>query len=56
MPAVYSNRYYFISGGLISSGPDLLDQFRGAESYNDRILKGEKPADLPRGRNHYGYP
>jgi putative ABC transport system substrate-binding protein len=47
MPAVYSRRLYVDSGGLTSYGYDGLDQFRRAASYVDRILKGEKPADLP---------
>ena len=47
LPAVYSNRDYAASGGLISYGANFLDQFRRAASYVDRILKGEKPADLP---------
>jgi len=47
LPAVYSFRYYATSGGLISYGPDTTDQFRRAADYVDRILKGEKPADLP---------
>ena len=47
MPAVYPYRHYVTSGGLISYGPDQVDQFRRAASYVDRILKGEKPADLP---------
>ena len=47
LPAVYPNRYYAADGGLISSGPDLLDQCRRAAGYVDRILKGEKPADMP---------
>jgi putative ABC transport system substrate-binding protein len=47
LPAVYNGRYYVNSGGLISYGPDSVDQFRRAASYVDRILKGEKPADLP---------
>jgi putative ABC transport system substrate-binding protein len=47
LPAVYSSRFYAASGGLISYGPDYLDQFRRAAGYVDRILKGEKPADLP---------
>jgi putative ABC transport system substrate-binding protein len=47
LPAVYPFRFYVVSGGLIAYGPDPLDQWRRAASYVDRILKGEKPADLP---------
>ncbi len=47
LPAVYPYRYYVDSGGLISYGPDLVGLFRHASGYVDRILKGEKPADLP---------
>jgi putative ABC transport system substrate-binding protein len=47
LPAVYFRRYFVTSGGLISYGYDLADQFRRAAGYVDRILKGEKPADLP---------
>jgi putative ABC transport system substrate-binding protein len=47
LPAVYPYRYFVTSGGLISYGPDLLGQYRLAANYVDRILKGEKPADLP---------
>jgi len=47
LPAVYSFRYYATSGGLISYGPDTTDPFHRAAEYVDRILKGEKPADLP---------
>jgi ABC-type uncharacterized transport system substrate-binding protein len=47
LPAVYSFRYFAASGGLISYGPDTTEPFRRAASYIDRILKGEKPADLP---------
>jgi putative tryptophan/tyrosine transport system substrate-binding protein len=47
LPAVYSARYFAIVGGLVSYGPDFLDQHRRAAGYVDRILKGEKPADLP---------
>jgi putative tryptophan/tyrosine transport system substrate-binding protein len=47
LPAVYPFRYYVESGGLIAYGSDLITQYRPAASYVDRILKGEKPADLP---------
>ena len=47
LPAVYYRRYYVASGGLISYGYDALQQYRGVAGYVDRILKGEKPADLP---------
>jgi putative tryptophan/tyrosine transport system substrate-binding protein len=47
LPAVYFARFFVTGGGLISYGPDLLDQQRLAAGYVDRILKGEKPADLP---------
>jgi putative tryptophan/tyrosine transport system substrate-binding protein len=47
LPAVYPGRYSVTAGGLISYGPDLIDQYRRAAGYVDRILKGEKPADLP---------
>ena len=47
LPAVYASRDYAASGGLISYGADFLDQFRRAAGYVDRILKGEKPADMP---------
>ena len=47
LPAVYANRYFITGGGLISYGPDFIDQYRQAAGYVDRILKGEKPTDLP---------
>jgi putative ABC transport system substrate-binding protein len=47
LPAVYFQRLFAASGGLISYGPNFLDQYRRAAGYVDRILKGEKPADLP---------
>jgi putative ABC transport system substrate-binding protein len=47
LPAVYFDRYFVAAGGLISYGPDRLDEYRLAAGYVDRILKGEKPADLP---------
>jgi putative ABC transport system substrate-binding protein len=47
LPAIYYERYVVAEGGLISYGPSLVDQFQRAAGYVDRILKGEKPADLP---------
>src|SRR6185369_7895837 len=47
LPAVYIQRAFVTAGGLISYGPNFDDQYRGAAAYVDRILKGEKPADLP---------
>jgi len=47
LPAVYPFRYFVTAGGLVSYGPELLSPFRLAAGYVDRILKGEKPADLP---------
>src|SRR5262245_1882707 len=47
LPAVYSQRVFVTAGGLISYGPDRVDQFRRAAAYVDRILKGAKPGDLP---------
>ena len=47
LPAVYNERSYVAAGGLISYGADYIDQYRRAAGYVDRILKGEKPADLP---------
>jgi putative ABC transport system substrate-binding protein len=47
LPAVYFDRTAVAEGGLISYGPDLVGQFRQAASYVDRILRGEKPANLP---------
>ena len=47
LPAVYSQRVFVIDGGLVAYGPDRVDQYRRAAAYVDRILKGEKPADLP---------
>ena len=47
LPAVYSDRPFVADGGLISHGSDRMDSYRRAATYVDRILKGEKPADLP---------
>ena len=47
LPAVYWERFFVTAGGLLSYGPDLIDNYRRAAAYVDRILKGEKPADLP---------
>lgn len=47
LPAVYSNRLFVTDGGLLSYSPDRIDQFRQAAAYVDRLLNGEKPADLP---------
>jgi putative tryptophan/tyrosine transport system substrate-binding protein len=47
LPAVYPNSFFLAGSGLISYGPDLVDQFRRGAGYVDRVLKGEKPADLP---------
>jgi len=47
LPAISVNRFFVTAGGLITYGPDFLDQYRRTASYIDRILKGAKPADLP---------
>jgi putative ABC transport system substrate-binding protein len=47
LPAVYSSRFYVISGGLISYGLEEIDQYRRVAEYVDRILRGDKPGDLP---------
>lgn len=51
-PALYMFRYFAISGGLIAYGTNQLDQWRGSAGYVNRILKGEKPSDLPVGPQH----
>jgi putative ABC transport system substrate-binding protein len=47
LPAVYYERFFVAAGGLVSYGANYFDQYRRAAGYVDRILKGEKPADLP---------
>jgi ABC-type uncharacterized transport system substrate-binding protein len=47
LPAIYSNRIFVTAGGLVSYGPDYVDMYRRAAGHVDRILKGEKPAELP---------
>jgi ABC-type uncharacterized transport system substrate-binding protein len=47
LPATYQERSYVAAGGLVSYGANFVDQYRRAAGYVDRILKGEKPADLP---------
>jgi putative tryptophan/tyrosine transport system substrate-binding protein len=47
LPAIYYDPYYVAAGGLVAYGPDFIDEFRRAAGYVDRILKGEKPADMP---------
>jgi putative ABC transport system substrate-binding protein len=47
LPAIYATRYHVTSGGLIAYGPDTVEMYRQAAGYVDRILKGEKPSDLP---------
>jgi putative ABC transport system substrate-binding protein len=47
LPTVYYERLFVTAGGLVSYGPDVVDQYRRAADYVDRILKGEKPSELP---------
>jgi putative ABC transport system substrate-binding protein len=47
LPAIYWNRYHVLRGGLMSFGPNIIDLHRQSASYVDRILRGEKPGDLP---------
>jgi putative ABC transport system substrate-binding protein len=51
LPAIYPFRDFALGGGLLSYGPDVVDQYRRAAGYVDRIVKGEKPADLPMQRS-----
>jgi putative ABC transport system substrate-binding protein len=47
LPTVFNSRFYVVNGGLISYGPDFIDQFRRAAGYVDLILRGQNPAELP---------
>ena len=47
LPAIYPYRFFVEAGGMMSYGPNMIDGYRHTASYVDRILKGEKPADLP---------
>jgi putative tryptophan/tyrosine transport system substrate-binding protein len=47
LPAIYFQRFFVTEGGLMSYGPDFIQQYRQAAGYVDRVLRGEKPADLP---------
>jgi putative ABC transport system substrate-binding protein len=47
LPTIYFERNFVVAGGLLSYGPDVIDQYRRAAGYVDRILHGEKPVDLP---------
>jgi len=47
LPAIYTTRYFVTGGGLMSYGPDRVDLYRRAAGYVDRILRGEKPTNLP---------
>jgi ABC-type uncharacterized transport system substrate-binding protein len=47
LPAIYPFRFFVADGGLISYGPDVVDQYRRAAGYVDRILRGQKPAEMP---------
>jgi putative ABC transport system substrate-binding protein len=51
LPAIYFERFFVVAGGLIAYGPDLIDQYRRAAGYIDRILRGEKSAGRPPGRS-----
>jgi putative ABC transport system substrate-binding protein len=47
LPAVYFDRFFVLDGGLVSYGPNITEQYQRVAGYVDRVLKGEKPADLP---------